>query len=176
MSIEALTRVMPPPEVPVDAFLGRWGPIEVAIGSVLPPDYKDFARRYGFGRVMDFVVVDLPNNADGGARFAREMGQVCWDCANRGEDGQNTYWPTPGGLMPFGWTANGDQLFWLTRGEPVDWRVAVWDRGGAFDEPVEVFDCDLTDFVAGLTTGAIRPKAFPDDFFPFQPLFQPLEG
>lgn len=175
MGIDALLAAMPPPASPTDAFVGRWGPIEVAIGSVLPQDYKAFARLYGSGCVMDFVVIDVPNNADGGARFARQMGQICRACAHRGEDGQNTYWPTPGGLMPMGWTTNGHQIFWLTEGQPETWRVAVWDRDGMFDEPVEMFDCDLTGFLASLTTGAIRPKAFPDDVFPFEPPFRPSQ-
>ncbi|HET6969891.1 MAG TPA: hypothetical protein VFH92_02090, partial [Phenylobacterium sp.] len=58
----------------------------------------------------------------------------------------------------------------LPHGSPEDWKVVVWDRGG---DGFEVFDCDLTDFLAGLATGKIVPKAFPDGFFPFEPVFTP---
>lgn len=81
-------------------------------------------------------------------------------------------WPWPGGLLPFGATDNGDYLFWLPRGAPSDWGVVVWDRGGSEIDQFEELNCDLTDFLAGLATGAILPRAFPD-LLPCECLFQP---
>ena len=46
----------------------------------------------------------------------------------------------------------------------------VWDRGM---QEYELLDCDLTGFLAGLATGKILPKQFPDDLLPVEHLFQP---
>jgi len=35
----------------------------------------------------------------------------------------------------------------------------------------ETFDCDLTDLLAGLATGGIRPEILPEDFYPIPNLF-----
>ena len=80
------------------------------------------------------------------------------------------FWPEPGGLLPFGGTDNGDTLFWLQRGSPDDWPVVVWDRGRL---GYELLDCGLTDFLAGLATGAILPKEFPDGLSSVDCLFAP---
>ncbi len=85
-------------------------------------------------------------------------------------------WPDAGGLFPAGATSNGDQIFWLPQGDPASWRIVVWDRGRLEGEEIELFECDLTDFLAGLATGEITPKAFPDDFYPFDPVFQPRQS
>jgi hypothetical protein len=172
MTIENLIKAVPPPAAPFEPFQGRWGPIEIALGTPLPPDYKDFARLYGSGGFMDFVLIAVPG-ADGGVRFARWVGEICRDFTHMERESPTIYWPIPGGLLPLGHTTNGDNLFWQTRGPPETWRIAVWDRGGPFGENIEMFDCDLTDFLAGLATGAITPEAFPDDFFPYEPLFEP---
>jgi hypothetical protein len=73
-------------------------------------------------------------------------------------------------LVPFGGTDNGDELFWLPRGAPEDWGIVVWDRGL---QNFETFDCDLTSFIAGLATGEIIPKEFPEDLVTCDHLFQP---
>ena len=54
--------------------------------------------------------------------------------------------------------------------ESDDWSVVVWDRGSL---QFEVLECGLTDFLAGLATGKVAPKEFPDDLLPCDELFQP---
>lgn len=171
MTVGNLVRAVPPPAVPVDAFPGPWGPIEAELGVALPADYKEFARLYGSGYFMEFMWVLVPRSSDLGADFMRRVREACH--AFRILSLPHPLWPSPGGLLPLGWTDNGDHLFWLPRPEPESWRVLVWDRGGLEGEDVEVFECDLTDFLAGLATGHISPKAFPDDFYPWDNLFQP---
>jgi hypothetical protein len=73
-------------------------------------------------------------------------------------------------LIPFAWTDDGDDLFWLSRGPPAEWPVVVWDRG--LSEP-EVFECGLTDFLAGLASGEVLPKEFPRDLLHCDRLFAP---
>jgi hypothetical protein len=78
------------------------------------------------------------------------------------------FWPSPGGLLAFGKTDFGDYLFWLTHGPPNDWRVVVWGRGL---QQFEAFDCNLTDFLAGVAAGGILPDDFPKP--PYDAVFKP---
>lgn len=172
MTIDRLCGVVPPPQNPAEAFQGPWDPVEAQLGTRLPPDYKEFVRLYGSGYFMEFLGVGVPSVQNVNVRLEAKVPAV--SDVFRAMDGglpkhPYRYWPEPGGLIPFGSTDNGDYLLWLPDGAPEQWKVVVWDRGGDF----EVFDCDLTDFLAGVATGAIRPKAFPDDVWPGGLLFQP---
>lgn len=172
MTIENLIKVVPPPEEPFEAFRGTWELIEDEIRTALPQDYKDFVRLYGSGYFMQFLGVSVPRSRNPNvllrsaiywARRAAVQGGFAPD------ELPYPFWPDPGGLLAFGSTDNGDTLLWLAQGEPEDWKVVVWDRGlGRF----EVFDCGLTDFLAGLATGGIQPKEFPD-LLPCDHLFTP---
>lgn len=171
MSIEALLKVVPPPLAPFEAFAGPWEPIEAEIGTALPPDYKDFVRIYGAGYFMEFLGVNVPRTRNLNTRFESQVGIICETFADDGGVGwPYAMWPDRKGLIPFGGTDNGDELFWLPQGAPDDWRVVVWDRGSL---QFEVLDCGLTDFLAGLATGKVAPKEFPDDLLPCDELFQP---
>lgn len=171
MTIENLTKVVPPPAAPLDVFPGPWSAIEAELGVALPADYKDFARLYGSGSFMEFVWIWVPRSSDHGAGFVRRVREACHGFRSMAM--QHPIWPSPGGLLPLGWTDNNDHLFWLPQAEPESWRVLVWDRGAQEGLDIEAFDCDLTDFLAGLATGDITPTAFPDDFFPWDILFRP---
>jgi len=173
MTIENLVRVVPPPTVPSEPFQGRWEPIEVALGTALPSDYKDFARLYGSGDILDFVHVMTPRTADGGAGFARWVGEICRDWGHMERETSTVYWPNPGGLLPFGRSIDGDHFFWQTSGPLEAWRIATWDRGGFLGENVETFDCDLTDFLAGIATGNVTSAALPDDLLDCKEVFRP---
>jgi hypothetical protein len=169
MTIEALIKAVPPPAAPSEAFRGPWEPIEAELGTALPQDYKDFVRLYGSGYFMEFLGIDVPRSRNPNVRLEYKVHVVC-DTFLIDEDTPYSLWPKPGGLLPFGATDNGDYLFWLTRGAPKDWAVVVWDRGLW---QFERFDCDLTNFLAGLATGEILPKEFPCDLTSCDHLFQP---
>jgi hypothetical protein len=167
MTIEALIKVVPPPAVPDEAYLGPWEAIEADLGTGLPQDYKDFVRIYGSGIFMEFLGVHVPVSESRYVRLQSEVRLICKDLRDD-EDSPYPFWPAPGGLLPFGKTDFGDYLFWLPVGPPDAWGVVVWDRGmGEY----EAFDCSLTDFLAGLATGDIEPKEFPANMLPCDHLF-----
>ncbi|CAN7452254.1 SMI1/KNR4 family protein [Phenylobacterium sp. LjRoot219] len=118
MTIEALIKVLPPPVEPFEAFNGPWEPIEAELGVVLPDDYKAFARLYGVGYFIEFLGVDIPRSRNPNRRLEYQARVVCEGLASLEflDEPPYPFWPTPGGLLPFGGTDNGDDLFWLTRG------------------------------------------------------------
>lgn len=175
MSIERLMAVVPPPAAPSETFRGPWEPVEAWIGQALPPDYKDFVRTYGGGSFFrDTVLIYVPGATLLGARLESQVPLICRTFVEVGHDGlPYRAWPEVDGLVPVGSTNCGDDIFWLPNGEPSTWKVVVLGRGfGSF----EVFDCDVTDFLAGLASGEVLPKEFPEIvlsgrlFEPFPPV------
>ncbi len=146
-------KAVPPPAAPPVTFDGPWAPIEAQLGVVLPQDYKDFMRLYGFGVFLEFLGIHAPNVSSRHARLVERAREICDDL--RDEERPYSLWPEPGGLLPFGRTDNGDYLCWLMQGAPADWTVVVWSRGFY---RFEAFDCDMTGFLAGLATGEIVPN------------------
>ncbi|WP_309090647.1 SMI1/KNR4 family protein [Phenylobacterium sp.] len=173
VSIENLLKVVPPPAEPFESYDGPWEPVETFFGTGgLPADYKEFVLLYGSGYFMEFLGVSVPRAWNENVRIATNAKIITRNFREHEPLDPYPYgfWPDPGGLLPFGTTDNGDELFWLTEGAPDTWRVVVWDRGM---QTFETFDCGLTDFLAGLATGTILPKAFPEDLLPCELLFQP---
>lgn len=173
VTIQNLIKVIPPPLVPYEPFHGRWEPIEAALGTPLPSDYKDFARLYGGGELFGYIYVQTPRTADGGGEFARWVGEVCRYWGHYESEASTVYWPTPGGLLPFANSLDGDYLFWVTDGQPEAWRIAIWHRDGFEDENVQTFDVGFTDFLAAVATGDLLLSVFPSDLLdgsePFKP-------
>ena len=175
MTIGRLMAVVPPPAAPSEAFRGPWGPVEAEIGRELPPDYKDFVRLYGGGHFFaGAVLINVARATTLGARLEWQVPLVCDTFTALGDE-RISYrlWPEVDGLIPLGGTNGGDYIFWLPEGEPAAWKVVVWGRGLG---SLEVFDCDVTDFLAGLASGEIMPKEFPEIllrgrlFEPFPPV------
>lgn len=171
MTIGTLLKAVPPPAVPVGAFRGPWAAVEAEIGTPLPQDYKDFVGRYGAGEFLEFFRIYVPWSWYRDARLSAEVSRIQEAFAGYEELSQ-PMWPEAGGLLPCGDSDFGDAFFWLTRGAPDEWTVVFWDRGM---QEFEFFDCDLTDFLAGVVTGQISPKHFPSDVFPCDMLFKPSE-
>ena len=173
MTIERLMAVVPPPAAPSETFRGPWEPVEAKIGRELPPDYKAFVRLYGGGYFFtDAVMINVAGAVSRGARLEAQVPIICGSFTAGGDD-QLPYrlWPEPDGLIPFGSTMDGDYICWLPEGEPAAWTIVVWGRGlGTF----EAFDCDMTDFLAGLVTGEIDPPEFPGELLSCDRLFVPF--
>lgn len=167
MTIERLMRVVPPPEAPFEPFAGPWEPVEAYLGTELPHDYKDLVLFYGRGRFQELLYVNLPGSPDRRGTLQGEL-DLAREMVNYGVPVPYPAWPEPGGLLNVGLTEFNDRLFWLTRGEPSEWRIVAWDRAY---QKLETFDCDLTDFLAGLATGEIAPEGFAGRTLPAKPVF-----
>lgn len=162
MTIQTLITAIPPPASPTYAFDGPWERIEAELGTPLPQDYKDLVRLYGGGGFMEYFIVNNPASPGPGGELIPEAYEVQKLFVEHHP--HLPMYPKPGGLLVCGSSDNGEYLFWLTRGPVSEWPIVVWDHDCAQDKELEVFECDLTDFIAGVVTGDIRPRAFPDDW------------
>ena len=174
MTIANLIKVVPPPAEPFWAYKGPWGAIEGELGTALPQDYKDYVALYGSGYFMQFLNIHLPKSWTVHLRLGAKVKFVAKACREIFKDDEVDLpfpiWPDPGGLMVFGLTGGGDYLFWLTRGTPQDWPIVVWDCGA---EENELFDCDMTDFLTGIATGAFLSDVFDVEALACERKFEP---
>jgi len=67
-------------------------------------------------------------------------------------------WPEPGGFLPFALSVDGDQLAWLTVGDPDTWRVVVVPRD---DEPGRPWRGGLVDGLLSWCRG-FSPQGMPN--------------
>lgn len=138
----------------------------------LPQDYKELARLYGNGRFLEFFDIYTPRSPTTEGRLvnAVQMARSDFIYAAQGSHFFDLpplpIWPRPGGLLACGQTANGDQIFWLTRGLVDEWPIVIWDRSCEEGIRLHTFDCDLTDFLAEVAAGAIESEVFPGRWSP----------
>ena len=124
-----LSKLMPPPAEPLDIpSPDDWKRCEREL-TKLPNDYKEFIRTYGTGCVDDFLYICnpiAPNESLNIISLAAHVLEALEEIACESPDHFSMpRFPTPGGFLPFGGTDNGDNLFWVTEGEPDQWTVAV---------------------------------------------------
>jgi hypothetical protein len=159
MSIEALMKVAPPPEMTFGNFDGPWEPLEAALGATLPQDYKDLVRVYGVGEFLEYFRVHLPGCDNEAFHFENtiaSLGRVMAD----DDDFPYVLWPEMNGLIIAGSTMDGDLLFWRRSGPAQDLSIIYWDSIGC-----QEFDCSLTEFLTNLITGELLPERFSPDYF-----------
>lgn len=171
MSIESLSRVLPPPAVPTETF-GRWDEVENTLGTELPSDYKDFIRSYGSGTIGQFLSIFNPFSRHRGLNLLEQSKQQLEALrtlhVDFGEPNPYPLHPTPGGLLPVAITDNGDVVHWLTNNEPSEWSIVVNE---ARSPDYENFEYDLTTFLERLLTKSITCRAFPISAFDKEPTF-----
>ncbi|MBN9318691.1 MAG: hypothetical protein BGN86_14645 [Caulobacterales bacterium 68-7] len=159
MTIQNLLKVLPPPAAPTYTFDGPWEPIEAELGTPLPQDYKELARVYGDGYFLDCFGINMPIGSGPYGLLVPEIYERQKFFVE--EHPSVRMFPQPGGLLACGSVDVGLTLFWLTRGPVDEWPIVVWDHKWIEGEEVELFECDLTDFIAGVVSGTIDPRGFP---------------
>ena len=120
--------------VPTDAELDE---ASKKLGIELPPSYRAFAKKYGFGLTYGLFYIYVPvNNSEAGGHLVDRSEELKEEINESIEGGYMRF--TPGGskeiaerAVPFGYSDNGHILFWdpnakNSRGEyPI---YVVWNR------------------------------------------------
>jgi len=171
MSLNPLLEILPPPKNPVEVPSAEdWSATETQL-SRLPEDYKAFVGRFGTGNVSGFIWILNPASENRYLNLHSELKPILSALRELRESGEPCpypLYPEPGGLLPFGKSENGDALYWLTIGEPERWPIVV---NAARDAVYEKFECDMTDFLAGILSRRIRCSVFPEGFPSGSPTF-----
>jgi hypothetical protein len=178
--LDRLVRLAPPPDRPLGAGEPHvWSDVEDRLGLRLPADYRELIAAYGSGTFDEFLLVLSPFAAKPGLRledYGATMLTTLRDFrASASEDLPYPLHPDPGGLLPWGYTANGDWGYWIADppSEPDRWRIVIngsrspdwWEHSGP-----------LTALLADVLSAAVRVPFFPADFPSPEPRFVPATG
>ena len=180
MSLNKLLNVLPAPTSPVETVdSAQWEIFELSTGITLPNDYKAYLGIFGTGVVGDVIT---PYNPFCKRTLLRAsytcrnwMGQAITLSRHKQQFGTEVFpyplYPETNGVLPWGATDNGDQLFWLTTGSPNEWNVVINEvRSSIFEH----FTCSMTEFLHELITGTIQSEIIPHDCLDPDRLFEPI--
>jgi hypothetical protein len=164
---ERLERIVPPPQTPLEVPTAtEWAAYEEKLGVALPAGYRALLNRYGTCGFDEFIWIFSPKAKN---KYFNLFGQGLDMLAGvkeiRDQWGSDAVpyrlFPELGGLLPFGYTANGDLLFWKTLGSAERWTIVV---NGTRSDDYEEFRTNLVDFLAGILSKNLYCWLFPDDF------------
>ncbi len=171
MSLRRLENIVTPPDVPSEIPNEIiWIAVEKKL-TKLPDDYRAFIQRYGTGCIDSFIWIFSPASENLNLNLeqqARKQEETIKAINESGVEPFIPLFPHSLGVLPFGITDNGDVLFWVNKGKPNSWTVAVLE---ARRSPMLEFDMNMTCFLAELCEGSITCEAFPDDFPSSAPVF-----
>lgn len=158
--LEALSLLVPPPEVP---YLGggRWEDLFERLGTQLPTEYVALMDRYGAGYWSQWLRFYTPLRTNDRG-FAYHATQVLDGYRSlRAEFPQYNplpVWPEPGGFLPFANSIDGDQIGWLTEGDPDRWPLIVSPRHADQGPPLPN---NLTHTLLEWLRGRLATEGFP---------------
>lgn len=162
--LDRLRAIAPPPAEPLEPGApDRWPQVEAALATALPGDYKAFTDLYGSGKFDDFLYLLNPFARDEAGNLLHEKDAMLAAYAeSRAKFPQRLPlppYPEPGGLLPLGRSDNGNELYWLTEGEPAAWGVVAF---AARSTRHEVHRLPVTAFLARLLSAELDTQVFPD--------------
>jgi hypothetical protein len=165
-----LKGILKPPLQPQEHIVD-WDMVQGALQTPLPVDYKDFIERYGTGRIDGFLwvlspVADNPNInlLKHGRVILRTLRDHRTAVASSKRPVPFAAFPEPGGLLPWGYTDNGDACYWKTGdADPNLWRVVVNDGRGSMWEQ---FEGSMTTFLGALLSRRHESQILTDEGFP----------
>ena len=136
-----------------------WEAVEASLGLTLPSDYKKLADNLPRGRFKDLVGLVLP---DGDGQYRYGLDSLRRWRANGDGDFPYPLFPENGGLLPWGDTFRGQELFWLTGpGSADDWPV-IWASKNYWSW--YRYDGTMSQFLVELVTGRpVGVEAIADD-------------
>jgi hypothetical protein len=173
MAIESVERILGRPAAPQEVpGANAWVSVESELGTTLPDDYKAFIESFGTGTIDEFVVVFNPFSRN---KFVNllERGRVELQAYRQLKGGHYVHevFPSPGGLLPFASTDNGNVFYWKTSGSPNWWTVVVYEaRGPKYYE----FKGGMAEFLTAVLTRAVKCDVLPRDFPSDRPAFVPI--
>lgn len=170
--ISQLRRLLTPPKVPTAAGSPEgWNSIERRLGVAFPGDYRDFITVYGAGDIGGTIGVVSPfleaGNLEARLDRLRETREMMQEGLGYSPVPYPVF-PANGGLIPWGHTAFGDVLSWVTsEGDPNRWNILVEDSECEW----EFFEESMTSFLVGILSGSIESSIV--NLMSPEPAFEP---
>ena len=169
-ALEELRRRVPPPALPFPPA-GDWSAAEEALGTPLPADFKQLVELYGSGELCGHLHWLNPF-ADPSMRADAEELLAAYRQVREAmpEDCPWPAFPEPGGLLPWAMTADGEELYWVTEGDPDRWKTLAGEP-----PDVALHDVGATQFLVQWLDGSCDPsiRSWPELEPGLAPFFRP---
>lgn len=164
--MEKLLEILSPPVSPHNIGNKQaWEDFINTLGTELPSDYKKFIETYGTGGIDNFIWILTPFVNDENVNFLKRKKDISEAYLQLKHDFPEYYkhniFPVNGGLLPWAFTDNGDELYWLTEGEPDNWKIVVYETR-SFEN--YMYSLTMTQFLYRILMKDLICDAFPDDF------------
>ena len=144
----------------------KWNRIQKELDISFPKDYINFIDYYGTGGIGDFWWFLTPYEEDLNVNYKKRSGEMLEAYQESKQKfpeyfSHNLY-PEDDGLLPFAYTDNGDELYWLTKGNPEQWHVVIYEsRSPEF----YYYSMGLAEFLCKMIKGEISCEIFESDIF-----------
>lgn len=171
--LEALKKILC---IPTNAYnIGneeKWISFEEKLGITLPKDYKDFIDIYGTGGIDNFLWILNPFVEDENVNFLKKKEELL----NAYQESKNKFpelyqyniFPSSEGLLPWGYTDNADELYWLTSEKLEDWKIIIYESRSSENY---CYSYTMTEFLYQIVSKEIICDAFSEDFPNENPIF-----
>lgn len=169
MIFPALFNLLPQPLQPIEVPTTQdWIIYELLTGIKLPDDYTSYLSRYGTGIIGGIITPFNPFCA----RKDWKPNYTCrhWMRHALGiKDEKRTFgetsfpytlYPEAEGVLPWGGTDNGHQLYWITKGAPNEWTVLVNEVRSSHFYP---YNYTMTEFLYKWMRGEITCEILPHE-------------
>lgn len=143
----------------------HWNKIERKLGTKLPYDYKAFINEFGTGSIDEFIWILTPFDDDEYVNFFKK-GELIKEAYKSSKLSSPDYFkhnifPEKSGLIPWGYTENGDELYWLTSYDEHQWKVIVYtSRTSDYYQ----YEMGMVEFIFSIISKKLVCPAFPDNF------------
>ena len=130
--VELLGNIVIVPEITYNAEKReKWDKFEKEIGIIFPNDYKKIISRYGTGGLGNFIWFLTPFVSDNNVNYTKKMREMLEaykvSKSNFPDYFKHNIYPEEDGLLPWGYTENGDELYWKTSSSPDNWEIVIYE-------------------------------------------------
>lgn len=143
-----------------------WSSFEKDTKIILPDDYKEFIQRYGTGGIGDFLWILTPFESDDNVNYIKRMNEMIFayqvSKSKMPEYFKHNIFPEEDGLLPWGFTDNGDELYWKTSSTFSDWEIVIYESASP---EYYHYKMSLTEFLYKIITKQVVCDIFPEDLF-----------
>lgn len=163
--LELLKKVLIKPSVTYNTGTDNmWNNFEREERIVFPQDYKEIINYYGTGGIGNFIWLLTPFDNDKNVNFVHKM-YLMLDSYKESkskfpEDFKYNIFPEKKGLLPWGYTDNGDELYWETDDNFENWKVVIYESRSA---NYFYYEMGLSEFLYKLICNQINCDIFPDN-------------
>lgn len=145
--------------------IGDWSRVEESLETMLPEDFKEFISTFGTGEIANHLIIFNPFAKSSTYNFLEQYKvlTLTYNYFKRKQPSDYPYaaFPEKEGLLPFGLTMSGDQLFWLTNSDN-QWSIVV--REQATGQFTQYNEC-MTEFLYKLLKKEINNTLLPRELY-----------